>query len=1129
MAPGYTNFDTYCKACEFNNIKECDYNPPLESIVAPATIIEPEDTTKVKIDNPWKEGETPRHTDMFGYQKPRQTVSNLNIPVVEDDAPLGPPTTSLEAELLHFHQKFGHISFDRLRDMARIGVIPKRLVKARNPACAACFYSKMTRKPWRNKPKLAYEPKPITEPGEMVSVDQLTSPTPGFIAQMTGILTTKRYKYATVFVDHASKLGYVHLQKTSTAEETIEAKKLFEAYARDRGVHIKAYHADNGVFRANKWRDECRRTGQPLTFSGVKAHHTNGMAEKQIQDLQDLTRTQMIHAAHRWEKCITANLWPYALKISNDMLNHTPSPKDKAKRSPEQIFSKTVTHVNQKHYHPFGCPCYVLEDPLQDNKPYNKWKERSRVGIYLGQSPEHGRNVALVLNRYTGLVSPQFHVKFDDTFHTVKDVKLQSLWQEKAGFIKHEVTTTQTKQTKKTKMKPPIPPIEGGLATKSKRVRFEGLPEPTIQPTKRMKTLHETPGPPNKGGQAIAPIITINQKPQKATAPTADKVQKHGNSPVKPHVIKADATEIITNDSDQIEGEIFCFSTLLPDGENIIETIQDPLYAYKTTADPDTLYYHEAMRQNDRNEFKIAMQKEIDDRMKGNNFSLIKKSDVPTTAEVLPAVWQLRRKRDIKTRKIKKHKARLNVDGSRMREGVHYDQSYAPVASWNSIRMLLTLTAIHGWHTKQLDYVAAFPQAPAERELYMKIPAGTQVQMINGKPSLKVGRKENDDYILKVHKNLYGQKNAGRVWNQYLIKRLFKIGFKQSKIDECVFYKGKVLYVLYTDDSILAGPDAKEIESIIEQMKAVKLDITIEGDLEDFLGVNITRKGNEIHLTQPHLIDSILKDLRLDQPGVKSKDTPACPSYILKRHSDSPAFDKEFDYRSVIGKLNYLERGSRSDIAYIVHQCARFSSDPKREHGKAIKWLGRYLLGTRDKGTILKPCHSKDLEVFVDADFAGNFDKNEPHDRDTARSRHGYFITYKGCPITWKSTLQGEITLSSTESEYTGLSYALRDAIPIMQILNEMKSHGFDINNTVAQVKCKVFEDNSGALEMARTHKFRPRTKHLSVKLHHFRDYVTRKEITVHKIDTKEQLADFLTKPVNFEILKPLRKRILGW
>ena len=108
----------------------------------------------------------------------------------------------------------------------------------------------------------------------------------------------------------------------------------------------------------------------------------------------------------------------------------------------------------------------------------------------------------------------------------------------------------------------------------------------------------------------------------------------------------------------------------------------------------------------------------------------------------------MRRKRDIKTGTIKKYKARLNIDGSRMQNSIHYDQSYAPVASWNSTRLLWTMKSVHGWYTKQLNFVAAFPQAPVERELYMKIPKWV---------SLK--GKSSEAYVLKLHKNTYGQKN----------------------------------------------------------------------------------------------------------------------------------------------------------------------------------------------------------------------------------------------------------------------------------------------------------------------------------------------------------------------------------
>jgi hypothetical protein len=299
------------------------------------------------------------------------------------------------------------------------------------------------------------------------------------------------------------------------------------------------------------------------------------------------------------------------------------------------------------------------------------------------------------------------------------------------------------------------------------------------------------------------------------------------------------------------------------------------------------------------------------------------------------------------------------------------------------------------------------------------------------------------------------------------------------------------MYALYTDDSILAGPNKNEINDIINNMRKAKLDITEEGKLEDFLGVNIERMADgTIHLTQPHLIDQILDDLRLNNKNVTTKNVPALSLKILSRHSKSEKFDGSFNYKSVIGKLNYLEKSMRSDMSYITHQCARFAIDPKVEHSQALKHLGRYLKATRKMGTILKPIEGMDLEVYVDADFCGNWDPKETWDVDTTRSRHGYIISYTGCPVMWKSQLQTEIASSSTESEYCGLSYALRDAIPIMELLKEMKGFKFPIKTAKVKVHCKVFEDNSGALEIATVHKFHPRAKHINVKYHFFRDYI---------------------------------------
>ncbi len=186
----------------------------------------------------------------------------------------------------------------------------------------------------------------------------------------------------------------------------------------------------------------------------------------------------------------------------------------------------------------------------------------------------------------------------------------------------------------------------------------------------------------------------------------------------------------------------------------------------------------------------------------------------------------MKRKCRIQTREVYKWKACLNIDGSRQVKGRDYWDTYAPVATWGSIRLILAKAIIQGWHSKQINFVMAYTQAPVEQDMYMEIPKGFEVE-------------GDGDYVLQIHKNIYGQKQAGHVWNKHLVGKLKSIGFRQCQSEECVFTRGKAIYVLYTNDSILTGSDLKELEKIIEDMKHAGLELTVEGDISDFLGVNI--------------------------------------------------------------------------------------------------------------------------------------------------------------------------------------------------------------------------------------------------------------------------------------------------
>ncbi len=286
---------------------------------------------------------------------------------------------STTQEFLRWHQRLGHLAASTMQNMARNGFLPAHLARCEVPVCPSCMAGKAHRRPWRGKStKNEQGVSAPTQPGQVVSVDQMISSTPGLVAQMSGFLTSKRYKVATVFVDQATRYGYVYFQSTTAMEETALAKRAFEDHARQMGVCIQHYHADNGVFASQAWQSSCAAQGQGLTFAGVNAHHQNGIAECQIRELTEMARSMIIFAQRRWPSAITANLWPYALREANAIL--TEATMSGMSATPLEQFSWSKAAPKLKYRQPFGCPVYVLNQNLQAPPMIqDKWTERSRV------------------------------------------------------------------------------------------------------------------------------------------------------------------------------------------------------------------------------------------------------------------------------------------------------------------------------------------------------------------------------------------------------------------------------------------------------------------------------------------------------------------------------------------------------------------------------------------------------------------------------------------------------------------------------------------------------------------------------------------------------------------------------
>lgn len=310
------------------------------------------------------------------------------------------------------------------------------------PTCPGCAYGKARKH--QSRYKCIHNKKNIrqgTSPGAVVSIDQLISPTPGFVPIHRGLLTTKRYIGATIFVDHYSDFTYVNLMTEMTAAATVAANEAVEHLSASHNVHIRHYHCDTGLFDSKAFTSLILLEHQTLSFCSVNAHHQNGKAERCIGDVTQGTRTLLLHASHRWPAAIHVFLWPHAMKSYTNLRNNIPSIFNISAKAGRRRLPATFTHSplsnfygievkpDLSHFHPIGLPVYVLANKLQAGQSHNKWFGHTCVGICMCHSPGHSSSVPLVLNTTTANVSPQFHCIYNDSFDTCKrDAKFSYVW-----------------------------------------------------------------------------------------------------------------------------------------------------------------------------------------------------------------------------------------------------------------------------------------------------------------------------------------------------------------------------------------------------------------------------------------------------------------------------------------------------------------------------------------------------------------------------------------------------------------------------------------------------------------------------------------------------------------------------
>ena len=223
-----------------------------------------------------------------------------------------------------------------------------------------------------------------------------------------------------------------------------------------------------------------------------------------------------------------------------------------------------------------------------------------------------------------------------------------------------------------------------------------------------------------------------------------------------------------------------------------------------------------------------------------------------------------------------------------------------------------------------MDYTNAFAQSTLAEEVYMEIPKDFMTS------------EKNNDYVLKLNKSLYGLRQAPLSWFAHLTEHLEQQGFVPSKVDQCLFinHDKKIFCLVYIDNVVWVAPDRQWINKVLELLKD-EFEMTGEGDVAAFLGIQFKHlSGREIEMQQIGLIERVLKATGLQDCNPDKMPASQKPHGTDK---DGLEFVEQWSYSSVVGMLLYLAANSHPEIAYVVHQCARFTHNPKASHGAAMK------------------------------------------------------------------------------------------------------------------------------------------------------------------------------------------------
>ncbi|KAG8483213.1 hypothetical protein CXB51_022114 [Gossypium anomalum] len=440
---------------------------------------------------------------------------------------------------------------------------------------------------------------------------------------------------------------------------------------------------------------------------------------------------------------------------------------------------------------------------------------------------------------------------------------------------------------------------------------------------------------------------------------------------------------------------------------------------------------------------------------------------------------------------IARRKPRLVVKGCSQVSRCDFKETFSPVVKPTTIRTILAVIVSRGWLLRQVDVNNAFLNGDLTNEVFMQQPPGYVQTSLDG-----------EQLVCRLTKDFYGLRQAPRAWFTKLKEFLVSTKFFASKSNASLFVRVAaefVIYVLvYVDDIIVTRSATDSINSFVQLLHS-EFSLKDMGDLNYFLGIDVTRFATgSLHLCQHKYIQDLLDKSSLT--NVNSVYTPMVSSSTLSKDEGECLIDLT-EYRSLAGALQYIVL-TRPDIVYAINCACQFMHAPTSVHMVALKRILLYLHETLDYGLVFCPSDRLSLVGYANANWGLDFDDRW--------STTGFCVYFGPAPISWCSKKQQVVSRSTAEAEYRNLVSTTNDITWLVSLLTKLQIQYADSST--------VWCDNSSTVAVAANSVLHSKFKHVELDLFFAREKVADGSLGVGEIPACDQVVDIFTKPLSVSL-----------